>query len=390
MFEMPVETDRLKGVLDSELGPASTPSWQDARVQNNQRALGPFYERSFEGHQPPIDVNVGLKNRVDEALLHAKGEKASTLQKIRDALLMQNGQPDISARGVLETRQALDLLSEQNATNPKVRQIVGGYRATVDAALKDNVSRIGRLDRAYGEMANQREMLDTGQSIFNGDRASVVRPEELQTLITNNRPASNRMLSAGARAELDRIVGTNSNDMAALNNALKGNGDWNRDKLRLLFGQDKADRVLQVLDNETAMSKTRNAVVGGSPTAMTREYSAFLRTAGQPTEIDPKTSLFGLVGNLASKAANKVTGNMAAQRQAEFADQMARLSVAPQGQAVRYPKCHHSARPASEHTSGCGQYRGRRRRCLRRSPQCSHRQQLTTPQSRNDYCGHKR
>lgn len=321
---------RIRSVVDTELGPAPTPSWQDARIRENQRALGPFYERSLEG-QPPIDVNIGLRDRVDEALLHAKGEVKSTLQKVRDALMMENGQPDISARGVLGTRQALDLELEKNAQNPKVRQIIGGYREPVDTALKENVSRIGRLDRAYGEMANQREMLERGQTVFDSGRTAI-RPEELQTTITNNRPASNRMLSAGARAEIDRIIGTNSNDVAKLNSLLKGEGDWNRDKLRLLFGQDRADRLLRVLDAERVMEGTQRAVVGNSETAATQGFKEFLDEAGKPKTLPPETTMTGLAIGAGRRAVQALTGGRAEDQAARFAEALGRLSVAQGGQ----------------------------------------------------------
>jgi len=316
---------RMQSVVDSELGPAPTPSWQEARITNNQRALGPYYDRVMEG-QPPIDVNIGLLQKVDDELLHAKGDRAAALNKVRSALLMQNGQPDISARGVLESRRALDIAAE-NTTSGNEKRILGGYRQPIAQALDERSPRLAKVDNAYAELANQKEMLDKGQAIFNGDRASVVRPEELQGVMEANRPASNRMLSAGARAEIDRIIGTKSNDVQALNTLLQGEGDWNRTKLRMLFGQDKADRVLSVLDAEQAMQATKNRVTGGSDTAMTAEFKDFLKQAGKPIEVDPKTTFFGGLANLGSKAVNKIQGDRLAQRQAEFANQMAKLSV---------------------------------------------------------------
>jgi len=320
---------RLGQTVDAELGPAPTPSWQDARIKGNQQALGPYYDRSLAG-QPPIDVNVGLLQRVDDALLNAKGEEKAVLGEIRDTLLLQNGQPDINARGVHGTRKALDLLSEKYQANPKKGAIIAGFRSDVDKALKGTVERFGRLDKAYAEMANQREMLDKGQTVFDTGR-SAIRPEELNTVLTNNRPASNRMLSAGARAEVDRIVGTNANDVAKLNQLLKGEGDWNRDKLRMLFGQEKADKVLNVLDAERRMEGTFRTVVGGSQTAPTAEFADFLRGISKGKEVPMDTTLTGAATRGVQKVANMLMKSGADEKADLISRELAKLSVATGG-----------------------------------------------------------
>lgn len=74
-------------------------------------------------------------------------------------------------------------------------------------------------------------------------------------------------LSQGARAEVERIVGNNANDVSALNKLIKGEGDWNRARLATLFGQDKADRLIKVLDNERVFADTANTVTRNSETA---------------------------------------------------------------------------------------------------------------------------
>lgn len=317
---------RLQGAVDANFGEAPTPSWQDARIRGNQRAIGPVYDRALQG-QPPIDVNVGLLSRVDDALLNAKGEEKAILGEIRDTLLMQNSQPDINAAGVHGTRKALDLLSEKHQTSPRKLDIIRGYRSEVDAALKGNIKRFGRLDAAYAEMANQREMLEKGGSVFDTGKTAI-RPEELNSVISNNRPASNRMLSAGARAEIDRIVGNNANDVAKLNSLLKGEGDWNRDKLRLLFGQDKADEVLRVLDAERVMENTKRLVVDGSQTAPRMEFADKLREIAKGRDIPSDRTAVGLALAGVQKAARRIGAKQGDDAADQFAKELAKLSVA--------------------------------------------------------------
>lgn len=317
---------RLQGTIDAELGPAPTPSWQDARIKANQRALGPVYDRAVAG-QPPIDVNIGLLQRVDDALLTAKGEERAALSEVRKALIMENGQPDISAKGLHGSRRALDLLLEKYQQTPGMQRVVMPYREAVDGALKGNIKRFGRLDTAYSEMANQREMLERGGSVFDTGKTAI-RPEELNSVISNNRPASNRMLSAGARAEIDRIVGTNANDVAKLNSLLKGEGDWNRDKLRLLFGRDKADEVLRVLDAERAMENTKRLVVDGSQTAPRMGFKEALDQVSKGTDVPTDRTLTGLALAGVQKAARKISSKQNDAAADQFAKELARLSTA--------------------------------------------------------------
>jgi hypothetical protein len=74
-------------------------------------------------------------------------------------------------------------------------------------------------------------------------------------------------LRQGARAEIERIVGTNANDRVALQRLIKGEGDWNRERLATLFGQDRADRLIRVLDNERTFAETSHAVTKNSASA---------------------------------------------------------------------------------------------------------------------------
>src|SRR5690606_20556465 len=105
----------------------------------------------------------------------------------------------------------------------------------------------------------QREAVERGQKLLNTDRDSVVRPVELEQEIAAATQPRGEMVGPSAvplrlqqanRAELDRIVGVNANDPLALQRALKGEGDWNRLKMRTLHGEEPANRVMSAVDRE--------------------------------------------------------------------------------------------------------------------------------------------
>ena len=69
------------------------------------------------------------------------------------------------------------------------------------------------------------------------------------------------------RAELDRIVGTNRNDLLKLENLLGQPQDWNAQKLGVVFGPQRAQRLFDVLERERGFRQTYQDVVQGSQTA---------------------------------------------------------------------------------------------------------------------------
>nr|WP_244612335.1 hypothetical protein [Brucella sp. 10RB9215] len=93
-------------------------------------------------------------------------------------------------------------------------------------------------------------------------------------------------MKQAARADIDRQVGTKANDVVALKNVLKGEGDWNRDRIGMLFGQERADKALSLLDREARFANTNNDVTGNSFTAA--------RSAAQKELFPSDASSFGV------------------------------------------------------------------------------------------------
>jgi hypothetical protein len=144
----------------------------------------------------------------------------------------------------------------------------------VDALLAAAVPGIKEIDAKHGSLAQARTSLETGQTVL-GNGRETPRPAELRTQMAEaNTPIGTEMgptvqaqaLTQGARAEIDRIVGTNFNDRAALNSLVKGQGDWNYERLSTLFGKEKTDRIYKVLENERTMAQTENLATAGSKT----------------------------------------------------------------------------------------------------------------------------
>lgn len=277
---------RIEGAVSDVLGPAPTPSDVQAQVRAGKRALGPDYESALSGAQP-VDTTA-LAGSLDEQSSLLRGKARSALQLVRD-MLDQVVDPEEIARAQHELTQEWDASGREGPkpvykapleSDPRVlfqiRQAVDGMldgendgnarraltaaRQQIDGLLAQAAPGLKAADAKYADLARQGEAVDQGQTIFDSGRGAI-RPAELDAKLADSSPGVAARLSEGGRAELDRIVGTNAHDRAALERLLRGDGDWNRRRLASVFGSDKTDRLLAVLANESQTAETENAVL---------------------------------------------------------------------------------------------------------------------------------
>jgi hypothetical protein len=108
---------------------------------------------------------------------------------------------------------------------------------------------------------------------------------------------------------------------------VRSEGDWNRDRLRTLFGP-KADDALNAIDRETQFFRTSNRVTSGSDTAMGNRFGDFLDDAATPSKIPTDTTLTGAGLRGTQKILQSTMGANAEAKAALFAKDLGRMSVA--------------------------------------------------------------
>lgn len=268
---------RLGQSID-ELGPNVVPSQVQAGISDSQRAVGQQYAPAMENARA---VNSeALANRLEAAMANTRGPEQQALQRVRGYLdIPGTNVLDPNPQAIFATRQAIDglLAGEQN---PQVIRQLTMARQQVDDMLATAAPGIKDVDAQYAELARQGEALGEGQRALDSGRTAP-RPDELAGRLTEGAiPQGTAIgpsavpfrISQGARAEIDRIVGNNQNDIAAMNRLIKGEGDWNRAKLESIFGQNRAEQLLRVLGNEKTFADTRNFATGNSLTANRLQY----------------------------------------------------------------------------------------------------------------------
>jgi hypothetical protein len=325
---------RLGADLDSSLGPAVIPSQVDASLQAGQQLVSPLYREAFANAQP---FNTRpIAQTLTEDIARLRGPAQAALGRVRGMLNVTGGdQLSTDPRVMFEARQAIDGMLN-GETNTKVISALSDARQMIDDGLTRAVPQIKDADAAFAELARQREALQQGRSILNNG-VTALRPEEVDQMLQQGAlPQGQQIGPSGVptrmqqsvRAEIDRATGTNAVDTTAVRNIVRGEGDWNRQKLASLFGLNNADRALNAIDRETIFGQTANRVSAGSDTAMAQRFGDFLDTVGKPTEIPGDLTAMGVTARSAKKVANALMEQRGETKAAQFANDLGRLSVA--------------------------------------------------------------
>lgn len=257
---------RIRAGLDETLGEAPVPSELQAGIRDARRTVGPQYDHVL-ADAAPVDTT-DLATGLTEQAAAMRGPAQAAIRDVRAMLNGAEGELESSAAVLFQVRQAIDGMIEVQA-DANVRRVLNAAREDVNALLVEAAPGIQTVDSAYRELARQSGAVDRGQTVLDSGR-NAPRPSELADEALHGvqpegvliGPSGETFrLSQGARAEIERIVGTNANDRAALERIVKGDGDWNRDRLITLFGEDRANRVFEILRNEGRMAETENAVL---------------------------------------------------------------------------------------------------------------------------------
>lgn len=316
---------RIQGGIDANLGPAPIPSQVDAGIVASQRALGPQYTAALQNARA---VNTtAIANDLESQATNLRGPAQRAVQQVRGMLNVAGTDVlDPNPGTLLQTRHAIDGLLAGEADTNTIRAL-GEARRQIDAELTRAVPGIKDVDARYAELARQREALTRGQTVLDSGRTSP-RPQELADEVAQGAAPQGSLvgpsavptrLREGARAEIERIIGTNTNDVVALNRLIKGEGSWNRDRLATLFGQDRADAVIRILDRERSFADVAKIIAGNSETAARTAAQAEINPTG-PGAAGVVRSVMNLKpGDAAVRAIENVTGGVSDARR-EFAN----------------------------------------------------------------------
>jgi len=264
--------------VDQTFGPAPTPSYVETGVRGRMQEMGPAYDTVL--NQARAIDNRSLANWVETQAINTRGPAQQAMRQVREMLDIPGvpGTLDPHPRAMQAARTAVRGMRD-SAEDAAVQAQLGIVYDRLTRELQRKVPGIRELDSQYLELGTQERGITTaspGARMFDKGREGVARPTELADTMreaaqpkgVNIGPSAEPLrLRQAARAEMDRIVGTNKNDLLALENLLGTPQDWNAQKLAITFGPERADRLMSLLRNEREFRDTYQKVVEGSQTA---------------------------------------------------------------------------------------------------------------------------
>jgi hypothetical protein len=205
---------------------------------------------------------------------------AESIHNVRVALrnLVQFGDPQLGiAQGAI------------NQKDGAIKQVIG----KLGEALKTQVPGYSDAALVTRTAAQAREALEEGPKAL-ASGPSALRPLELEREFAARPIEQQAAYRAGTRSHIDLLLGTNANDLQALKSAVKGEGDWNREKLAIVFGPKEADRVFNAVDREAAFRDAYNKIVENSQSAQRLEAAKALADKAAPA-VSTGSTMTGLL-----------------------------------------------------------------------------------------------
>jgi hypothetical protein len=256
---------RIEDVVTDVAGDPSAAFRQRLALEAERTGtLGPAYEAATS-YQGRLDVNDALA-AIDSMLESAVGGTAARLNAYKRMLSADDGQ--ISAAKLHNIRTQLN-----DTMSAATRQGRGGVVASLKPLLQkiddelDQVPNYTATRTGYGNVKEMERQIDFGRAALAPGR-STTSPDELLQSFSTLSAAQKDAYRTGAREYVAALMGTARNAPAtAWGELMTG---FNDKKLRILFGDAEADRIMQTLRAEKTFSETSGRVNSGSMTTQRR------------------------------------------------------------------------------------------------------------------------
>lgn len=321
--------DRIRTSVAEALGNPNRVSEVVGELDTNRQAVNQLYEPIFRAkalsNDPFMDA-APIVTAVDNMIPNVVGKTRTKVENVRNMLIdPTTGAPTNDPQVIMAVRQELDGMigAETNTTTQKV---LGDLRKAIDIDLGAAVPGLKDVDAQFAEIARQGESLEQGGMLLNDGKTAIDPADLIEQMLTAT-PGQNFRLSQGAKAEVNRIIGTKANDRVALRGIVRGDGSWNEQKLRAVLGDDAADQLMAIIDREATMAATENLATSGSRTQVLKaaqdDFSA-------PRSSIAREALNFQYGNAAARMADNVLGGAISARREGVTSNVAQALMARQ------------------------------------------------------------
>ena len=266
---------RLQSGMTQSFGPIAEPQGVADLLKAQRGAVHDEIPAALAA-APPVDVSKPLAT-IGAGLVDARGAEAEALKKARALLLdvTKSGPKPISRAAQVQSAKLnlADLIERGDPTigvQPGMLATTQGIfkRLTkeIDDVLRTQVPKYaGIMDRSSA-LAKQIDQIEAGQGVLDSGKGAV-RPDTLATEWPGLTPEEQAAKQVGTRSEIDRALGQNRNDRAAVAKVLGGEGDWNRQKLATMYGQQPTEDAIGLANAEADFQQAHRDIVRPAQTA---------------------------------------------------------------------------------------------------------------------------
>lgn len=190
------------------------------------------------------------------------------------------------------------------------------------------------IDAELAEIQARSDALRSGRKVFatGEDAVHPVAFEEQWNALTPGRQADTRQ---AARADIDRRVGTQAQDPAALRQAIP-DVEWNNANARRIFGKEPTDNVSNAMAREVRFAETMQDVRNGLGAAPDKRFANRLDELARGPILPKDLSLDGLKKAGLQLIAKGLASDLGAGRAERVALELARVSVATGSERDRF------------------------------------------------------
>jgi hypothetical protein len=307
--------ERVRGGVSDILGEPPSVSGVTAEIDAQRQLINRQYEPVFRAKSlsddPFTDITPiydSVRTRVSQL---PNGETKTALQGVLRRLTDDAGAPIRDPQMIMAVRHDLDGLINAIDTNNTVKGALKTIRRELDQTLGQSVPGLKDIDAQFAEAARQGDAFEQGRNVL-GTGQNALDPIDLIEQMKSASSGQNFRLSQGARAEINRIIGTKANDRVALQGIIRGDGSWNAQKLRSVFGEEKANRLMALVDSEATMAATENLATSGSRTQVLKAGQEDFAIRQAPSVM--REALNFQYGNAAARVADAALGGALAAR----------------------------------------------------------------------------
>lgn len=331
---------RVDQVLTDTLGPKLNMPQLMADLDAQKKEAGPLYDAWRNvAVQPWPGLQVGLGGKASlMSRLEAAGAVKEANRKMAIAGEPATAQFDIEGKGrplkTDATGVTLPATTGDNIVSAPTAQSFDYMKRALDSKISDSLAKEGGADdaRLYGQLksdlvdaidqhpdprvagvwkAGRQKFADIagiqdaaklGKRIFDQN----ISPDDIPYLTSGYGEGQIKALQGAARAKMGAIMDATRRGDATLRN--KFLAESGKEKLRWIYGDEKANRVINSLEHEDLYSKGPQAIIGGSPTQPRIE--AAKNWTPQPNEMAEKLHKIVEPKNAALVMGAEVAGHM--------------------------------------------------------------------------------